>query len=227
MRNHGRFQRHHRFSRRKRVSNFLMNKKRLVQTALRSTSVISQVEPTAKREWLKDKMLVILESNRSSQRIVSGERELDEDNTQSSFWVYTGGCGILIHQRIAVEYGGIVSDVPKPDRPTTLNFDFVKGNDFRVIHADGAYLAGSGNGLTVSFYSERQALPRRVVHKLNTDMSIGDELLEQRVIRDAVIRDVNVSVAMSLQVAKNFYTSLGEIIEKFEAALKKTAPKES
>ena len=83
-------------------------------------------------------------------------------------------------------------------------------------------MAGASHGLTIAFYSERQPIPRRIVHKLSGDFELGDEICEQRVVRDAIVRDVDVSLAMSLEVAKNVHKTLGEIILRVEDLKKKS-----
>lgn len=108
---------------------------------------------------------------------------------------------------------------PKKDAPATLSFDYVKGSGFRVLHADGAFIGAAANGVTIAFYSERQPIPRRVVHKLKPNLELGEEVVEQRIVRDAIIRDVDVDIAMSLAVAKNVHQTLGELIVKIEEVL--------
>jgi hypothetical protein len=108
-------------------------------------------------------------------------------------------------------------DIPPKESPKTVNFDYIKTNNYHVAHADGAFIAGASSGLTISFYSERQPIPRRVVHTM-ANYELGEELPEQRVVRDALVRDVEVSFAMSLDVAKRVHEVLGEIITKLEDA---------
>jgi hypothetical protein len=98
--------------------------------------------------------------------------------------------------------------------PETVNFDYLKSSQFRVIHADGAFIGLTQTGLTVNFFTERQPIPRRVVHKVGRDGAIGEEIMEQRVVRDAVIRDTEVSILMSLDVAKGLIDALQSIIKK-------------
>ena len=105
--------------------------------------------------------------------------------------------------------------------PESLNFDYLKSGQFHVIHADGAYLATSASGLTVTFFSERQPIPRRVVHKVNSDGSLGDEIIEQRVIRDAIVRDVEIAIAMNFETAKRVRDKLVEMVAKAEELSKK------
>jgi hypothetical protein len=103
----------------------------------------------------------------------------------------------------------------KPDiPPETVNFDYLKSNQFRAIHVDGAFIGLTQTGLTVNFFAERQPIPRRVVHKVGKDGAIGEEIVEQRVVRDAVIRDTEVSISMSIDVAKSLIVALETIIKK-------------
>ena len=67
-----------------------------------------------------------------------------------------------------------ISRKEQPEQfPESINFDFVKSNDFRVIHADGCFLGTTQTGVAISFYSERQPIPRRLVHKVNKDGGVG------------------------------------------------------
>lgn len=116
-----------------------------------------------------------------------------------------------------------MADAPK-DAATTINFDYVKGTGFRVLHADGAFMAAAPNGLTLAFYSERQPIPRRVVQRVTPNRELV-EIPEQRVVRDAIVRDVEVTFTMSLQVAKNIHKTLGEIIGKVDDAIKEQGAK--
>jgi hypothetical protein len=101
--------------------------------------------------------------------------------------------------------------------PEAINFDYIKSGQFRVIHADGAFFAATTQGgLTISFFSERQPIPRRVTHKLNSDGSLGDELADQRVVRDAVIRDTEFAVTMTVETAKRVRDKLDEMVKKVE-----------
>jgi hypothetical protein len=104
--------------------------------------------------------------------------------------------------------------------PATLNFDYIKSNQFRVLHADGAFLSLNPTGLTVTFFSERQPIPRRTVHKLNSDGTVGDEIPDQRVVRDAVVRDAEIAVVMNLDAAKRIRDKFDEMIKRFEDATK-------
>jgi hypothetical protein len=100
-------------------------------------------------------------------------------------------------------------------------FDYIKTNTFRSFHADGVW--GRLNGqldIVMAFYSERPAIPQRVVHSIEGER-IGQEIESERVVRDAHIRDVEIAVSMNAEVAKSFHEWLGEKIEAVEMIRKR------
>lgn len=110
----------------------------------------------------------------------------------------------------------------EPKLPETINFDYLKSYQFRVIHADGAFFALTGQGgITVTFFAERQPIPRRVTHKVNSDGSIGEELVEQRVVRDAVIRDTEVAVTMNADIGWRVVEIMREALKRLEETKEK------
>jgi hypothetical protein len=109
--------------------------------------------------------------------------------------------------------------MPAEERPLpdVVNFDYLKSNQFRVVHADGAFFALTPQGgLTVAFFAERQPIPRRITHKVNMDGSVGEEIAEQRVVRDAMIRDTEVAVTMTAETAKRIKETLEGILKKLD-----------
>src|ERR1700733_12478357 len=94
--------------------------------------------------------------------------------------------------------------------PTKIKFDYIKSNQFRSIHADGIWGGLNGHlNIVMAFFGERPAIPQQLVFPIDGE-GLGPELQDQRVIRDAVIRDVEVAVSMNVAVAK----SLREWIDK-------------
>lgn len=87
-----------------------------------------------------------------------------------------------------------------------IAFDFVKGALHRVIHVDGCFggLSPGGSQIVMSLYAERSPIPRRVVHRLEMSSEkqakMGDEV--SRDTRDAVIREVDVTLAMNRATAR-------------------------
>ena len=63
------------------------------------------------------------------------------------------------------------SRVKKGKMPSQLKFDYIKSNFFRIVYADGIYGGPTprGSNLQMVFWSQRQAIPQQVIHKVNPD----------------------------------------------------------
>ncbi len=96
-----------------------------------------------------------------------------------------------------------------------VNFDYIKGQQFRVIRADGAVGGVTPNGhIHFALFSERRAIPRQSVHPINDDGTLGEELSERRVSRGGFVREMDVDVFVTVDVAENFCAWLQEKIEE-------------
>jgi hypothetical protein len=97
-----------------------------------------------------------------------------------------------------------------------IKFDFIKSNYFRTIHADGVW--GGLNGhldIAMAFYSERPAIPQQITVPIENGQ-LANELEARRVGRDAVIRDVEISVTMNVEAARNFRQWLDDKIKAID-----------
>ncbi|MBI2192384.1 MAG: hypothetical protein HYU36_10400 [Planctomycetes bacterium] len=99
-----------------------------------------------------------------------------------------------------------------------VKFDYIKSNHFRVIYADGVW-----GGLTprlkmqITFWNERHPIPRQIVQELTEKEQPGREL--RRESREAIVRELEASVIMDLEVARSFCKWLTEKIEKADQLL--------
>ena len=111
--------------------------------------------------------------------------------------------------------------------PDRIKFDYIKSNLFRVVHAEGVI-----GGITprpaihMAFYNERNAIPRQTVFPVNEDGTLGPEITEERVVRDAIVREVEVDVVMDLNTAASFLKWLQEKLEIAEKMIKQGAQTE-
>src|SRR6266849_1117406 len=104
--------------------------------------------------------------------------------------------------------------------PEKIKFDYIKGNFFRTARADGAWAGTNGfSDLVLSFYSERTPIPRQTVHSLIDQHTLGEEIVSERITRDAIVREIEVCLSMSLSVAKSLRYLLDKQIEAIEASL--------
>ncbi len=82
---------------------------------------------------------------------------------------------------------------------------------------DGAIGSVSPNGqIHMSLYSERLPIPRRMVYELKEN-ALGDEIEDQRVTRDAIIREMDVDVIMTIDAAESLCTWLQNKIDEANA----------
>ena len=103
----------------------------------------------------------------------------------------------------------------KEDPPENIDFHYIKSNDFRVVHADGVWGGATPRGyITMSFYSERHPIPRRLTHKISPNRTLGKET--DRDCKEGIIREIEVAVMMDLSMAKAFIPWLNEKITVLE-----------
>ena len=92
-----------------------------------------------------------------------------------------------------------------PGTARRVVFHYIKSKSFRVIHADGAIGGITPRmSLHIALFSERPAIPQKIVNAINPDGSLGEEIVEERVTREGFVREVEVEVLMNLEAAKAF-----------------------
>ncbi len=80
----------------------------------------------------------------------------------------------------------------------TVKFFFQKSNLFRVIHVDGAW-----GGLTpdlqifFSLFNTRPPIPQILGQAITPEGQVGTEVSEMTVVKDGLLREVEVGVVMS------------------------------
>ncbi|MDP8990656.1 MAG: hypothetical protein M3N41_11330 [Acidobacteriota bacterium] len=121
-----------------------------------------------------------------------------------------------------------MSSPARPNKtPDQVKFDFIKSNYFRSAHADGVWGGVTGHlDIAMAFYSERPAIPQQIVIPIENG-NFGNELEDKRVGRDAVIREVEISVTMNVEVARLFRQWLDEKIQAVDEINAKAKPKGS
>lgn len=104
----------------------------------------------------------------------------------------------------------------EPEKPRTVDFEYIKSGDYRVIYADGVHGGPTPRGMVqLSFYAERTPIPRKIVHQI-VDNQLGPELRDRRESRTGIIRQVAATVVMSLDSARSLRDWLDEKIEVLE-----------
>jgi hypothetical protein len=107
----------------------------------------------------------------------------------------------------------------------TISFDYIKGNNFRVIYVDGVYggNAPKPGNIHMDVFSERWPIPKRTASEISPEGKIGKEIFEERVTRNAVVREVEAHLIMNMEVATKIRDWLTEKIDNYQ----KTVPKKN
>ncbi len=100
---------------------------------------------------------------------------------------------------------------------TEVRIDYVKSNNFKVVYAEGFHGGPTPNGqrIHLAIFNERRPIAKSEQYSVNDDGSLGD--MKWRIERDAVIREVEVSVLMDLEKAVVLHKWLSETFKKLGA----------
>lgn len=102
-----------------------------------------------------------------------------------------------------------------------LEIHFLKSDYFRVIHASGVWYGGDAQkNLHLTFFNERNPIPKKIVINLNDQGHVMGEDESQRDTKVGVIREMEVDVILSFQAAVEFHRTLGENLQAIEKATK-------
>ena len=107
--------------------------------------------------------------------------------------------------------------VPIQDK---ASFDYIKSNQFRVIHVDGAHggITPRGHSIQMALFSERAPIPKRETYKLE-EGRLGERIAKEE--RDAIIREVEVEALIDLETAKIIVEWLKGKIKQAENLMRK------
>ena len=110
--------------------------------------------------------------------------------------------------------------------PNVLKFHYIKGNFFRVVHADGAIGGITPNrGVFLSLFSERGAIPQVIEQVINADGSLGKETVREG--KEGLVREVEIGVMLSCQAAKTIAEWLLKQAQILDESKPELAPRES
>ena len=102
--------------------------------------------------------------------------------------------------------------MPGTDIPSSIKFHYIKGNFFRVVHADGAI-----GGLTpsrqifISLFNERAAIPKVIEMKLSPDGTLGEEISREG--KDGLVRELEMGIILSGHAAEHLLVILQESLK--------------
>lgn len=110
------------------------------------------------------------------------------------------------------------------ERPEKVRFHYVKSNYFRTIHADGVFGGATPRGdIAASFFNERRPLPDQTAQKLSPEGQLGEEIMDERIERDGILRELEVNVVIDLAFAKTLVKWLNDKIAFVEKSISELA----
>lgn len=97
-------------------------------------------------------------------------------------------------------------------------FDYIKGPHFRVVWVDGVIGGVTPNKhLQFTMFAERPAIPRRQVFKMDAvSGQLGVEVVEKRISRQSVVREMACDVHMSAEAAQTLAEWLLERVQQMK-----------
>ena len=109
---------------------------------------------------------------------------------------------------------------PSGQTAQRIRYHFIKSNHFRTVLAEGVYGGISPTGkIRMTFFNERTALPQQTEHALTSDGRVGAEVLDGRVSRDGIVRELEVDVVVDIDNAKKIHHWLGQKIDELSKLL--------
>jgi hypothetical protein len=115
----------------------------------------------------------------------------------------------------------------KPDEteteatPSELSFHLIKGTLFRVIYVDGAFGGVTPKlDIRMAVFNERQPIPGVMVQRITPEGTLGDEIIERRVVKKGVVREVEADLVMDYATAKSIHEWLGRKLEEIKSHMK-------
>lgn len=98
-----------------------------------------------------------------------------------------------------------------------IQYDFIKSNSFRVVHVDGAFGGITPRGfIHMAIYNERGPIPKQITNRLKEDGSVGEEIFERRITREAIVREVEADLIFTKETAIVIRKWLDEKITQIE-----------
>jgi hypothetical protein len=102
-----------------------------------------------------------------------------------------------------------------------LPVHFIKSTSFRVIHANGVWYGGDNQrNLHLTFFNERNPLPKMMVVNLDENGAVLGEDESKRESKQGIVREMEVDIVLSLQVAMDLYKTLGENLKAIEEVMR-------
>jgi hypothetical protein len=108
----------------------------------------------------------------------------------------------------------------KKEEISSFTFNYLKSSNFRVIHVDGAIGGLTPGGFVhMTVYSERVAIPKKVVHEVREDGSLGEEIKRESL--NGVVREMEADLIFNIDEAIALRDWLDNQVKKAQERLEK------
>jgi hypothetical protein len=104
----------------------------------------------------------------------------------------------------------------------SITFKYIFKYDYNPVYVNGAHGGISPRGeIIANFYLERPPLPNQISHAINSDGSIGADIIaaDPEDLNSSIVRYVSNGVVLNHQNAKALHSWLGEQIEALEGMM--------
>jgi hypothetical protein len=108
-----------------------------------------------------------------------------------------------------------------------VRFHYIKSNYFRVVHMDGIFGGLSPTGdIFMSIFSQRPPIPVVTVQPVKENGELGDELISERTVKDGLVREIEVGIAVRPEIAESLIKWLQEKVEQYNSLKSKSVQTE-
>ena len=100
--------------------------------------------------------------------------------------------------------------------PDKVKFYYLKANEFRVVHMDGVVGGLSPTGdIYMSVFSQRPPIPQVTVQSVKEDGQLGEEIISERLIKDGIVREIEVGITFRPETAEIVIKWLQEKVAEY------------
>jgi hypothetical protein len=107
------------------------------------------------------------------------------------------------------------------EKPKTFEFpiSFSKTHNFRAVHSNGIWFSGDTEGnIHLMFYNDYFPSPQKIVALLNENGQVVGENELKREALQGTVREMEVDVILSQDIAAKFHKMLGDNLEAIRKA---------
>lgn len=106
----------------------------------------------------------------------------------------------------------------EPTAKDKVKFHYIKAGYFRVVHMDGVFGGLSPTGdIFMSIFSQRPPIPQVTVQPVKEDGELGEEIIAERTVKDGLVREIEVGIAVRPEIAETLIKWLQEKVDQYKS----------